>query len=59
MRRVAVLEEKLHRALGTLDELKSLGARLENLEDSVINFARNAPLPPTAGDCEKGMEDPL
>ena len=58
MRMAAVSEEKLQRVLGTPGERKSLEARLGNLEDSVINFARNAPLPPTKGDCEKRMEDP-
>ena len=57
MRVAAVSEEKLQRVLGALREWRSLEARLGNLEDSVINFARNAPLLPTKGDCEKGMED--
>ena len=58
MRMAAVSEGKLQRVLGTPGEWKSPEARLGNLEDSVINFARNAPLPPTKGDCEKRMEDP-
>ena len=58
MRMAAVSEAKLQRILGTLGEWKSLEERLGNLEGSVINFARNAPLPPTKGDCEKRMEDP-